>query len=177
MVPSPYDSRAAYASATLRPRTRASSAAASSGCQARAVTLTAIVTRPPPPPGPPPGTRARAGAWGGGGGGGVPHGRRVLHERRPRRRRGRLGQGRSELGVEVGRKGSQRLVEIILGALLRLGAGATGRRVGVDDLEHDRILAAGHVVDGVRGDVARLSRSHGFHPARGASRGDPRAPG
>src|SRR3989304_5975473 len=130
MVTSPYDSRAAYASATLRPRTRASSAAASSGCQARAVTLTAIVTRPSSPRGSPAGPQARLvegqarrgrrerqlerldflpeQALGGRLGGGVAHGRRVLHERRPRRRRGRLGPGRRGRGVGGGRKGGPR---------------------------------------------------------------------
>src|SRR3972149_3364901 len=132
MVTSPYDSRAAYASATLRPRTRASSAAASSGCQARAVTLTAIVTRPPSTRGPPAGERLRARlvdgrdrggrrerqlerldflpeqALGGRLGGGVAHGRRVLHERRPRRGPGRLGPGRREPGGGGGGKGGQR---------------------------------------------------------------------
>ena len=67
-----------------------------------------------------------------------------------------------ELLGQLGR----REVDVLLGDADRLGLLAALRRGTVGDLEEDRILAAGHVVDGVRRDVAGRARLDRLDPDR-----------
>ena len=100
----------------------------------------------------------------------------LREDRGPGRGDRRIRELGGELGLERGLERGQRRVDVLLGDLGELLARPAGRRVRVQDVEGDRVLAARDHGDRVRLDVARRPLVDGRHLDRSPSSGRPCTP-